>query len=84
VTYLDIDLSNTPAFLEQGLCAQTDPEAFFPEQGASASPAKAVCRRCDFRAECLDWALDHHEKGVWGGTTDHERRQLKRDRRTAA
>jgi hypothetical protein len=39
---------------ERSLCAQTDPEAFFPEKGGSTREAKRVCMSCDVRSECLD------------------------------
>lgn len=61
-----------------GLCAQTDPELFHPEQGGSPAKAKAVCAKCDVREQCLQWALDHDERnGVWGGLSGRERRKLK-------
>ena len=64
---------------ERALCAQTDPEAFFPEKGFSTREAKAVCMSCEVRAECLEYALVNDESfGVWGGTSERERRKLKR------
>ena len=64
---------------ERALCAQTDPEAFFPEKGGSTREAKKVCRACDVRAECLEYALSHDERfGIWGGMSERERRRLKR------
>jgi WhiB family redox-sensing transcriptional regulator len=61
------------------LCAQTDPEAFFPDKGESPRPAKRVCARCEVRAECLQYALDHGERfGIWGGLSERERRALTR------
>lgn len=69
------------------LCAETDPEAFFPEKGGSTLPAKQVCRGCEVRAECLDYALTHDDAGrfgVWGGFSERERRYLKRQNRPAA
>jgi WhiB family redox-sensing transcriptional regulator len=61
------------------LCAQTDPEAFFPDKGESSAPAKKVCGRCEVRAECLQEALDRNERfGVWGGLSERERRVLAR------
>lgn len=61
------------------LCAQTDPEAFFPEKGGSPRDAKRVCRSCDVRSECLEYALERDERfGIWGGMTERERRHLKR------
>jgi WhiB family redox-sensing transcriptional regulator len=64
---------------DQALCAQTDPEAFFPEKGGSTTAAKRVCRACDVRAECLEFALENDERfGIWGGMSERERRRLKR------
>ena len=64
---------------ERSLCAQTDPEAFFPEKGGSTREAKRVCTGCDVRAECLEYALAHDERfGIWGGLSERERRKLKR------
>ena len=41
---------------ERGLCAQTDPEAFFPEKGGSTREAKRGCLSCDVRSEGLEYA----------------------------
>lgn len=61
------------------ICTQTDPEAFFPEKGGSTREAKAVCKKCTVRAECLDYALDNDEHfGIWGGMSERDRRKLKR------
>jgi WhiB family redox-sensing transcriptional regulator len=74
-----------PAWVADGLCGQVDPEVFFPPKGTPAEPAKAICRACPVRAECLEYALDNHEHhGVWGGTTDDERRALQRARQRRA
>lgn len=62
---------------DSAICRQTDPEAFFPDQGGSTLEAKRVCMGCDVRAECLDYALRNNERfGVWGGTSERERRKL--------
>jgi len=67
------------AWQDRALCAQTDPEAFFPEKGGSTREAKRVCRGCEVRAECLEYALEHDERfGIWGGMSERERRRLKR------
>ena len=64
---------------ERALCAQTDPEAFFPEKGGSTREAKKVCISCEVRVECLEYALDHDERfGIWGGLSERERRRLKK------
>jgi len=64
---------------ERALCAQTDPESFFPEKGGSTREAKKVCLTCDVRSECLEYALGHDERfGIWGGLSERERRKLKK------
>lgn len=64
---------------DQALCAQTDPEAFFPDKGGSTREAKQICGSCEVRAECLGYALEHNEMfGIWGGLSERERRQMKR------
>ena len=64
---------------EQALCAQTDPEAFFPEKGGSTREAKRICVGCDVKGECLEYALGQDERfGIWGGLSERERRRLKR------
>ena len=64
---------------ERALCAQTDPEAFFPEKGGSTREAKKICTGCEVKAECLEYALANDERfGIWGGLSERERRKLKR------
>jgi WhiB family redox-sensing transcriptional regulator len=64
---------------ERALCAQTDPEAFFPEKGGSTREAKRICLGCEVRDECLEYALANDERfGIWGGLSERERRRLKR------
>jgi WhiB family redox-sensing transcriptional regulator len=69
----------TEQWQDRALCAQTDPEAFFPEKGGSTREAKKICQSCEVRAECLEYALAHDERfGIWGGLSERERRRLKR------
>ncbi len=64
---------------ERALCAQTDPEAFFPEKGGSTREAKKVCVGCEVRSQCLEYALANDERfGIWGGLSERERRRLKK------
>jgi WhiB family transcriptional regulator, redox-sensing transcriptional regulator len=71
------------------LCAEL-PEAeadalFFPERGQSSKAAKALCAKCSVRAECLAYALEGGDRfGIWGGTSERERRRLRRGRKTEA
>lgn len=64
---------------ERALCAQTDPEAFFPEKGGSTREAKRICLGCEVKDACLEYALANDERfGIWGGLSERERRRLKR------
>ncbi|MFI7389569.1 WhiB family transcriptional regulator [Streptomyces tendae] len=69
---------------EHAACRTEDPDLFFPigTTGPAAlqtEQAKAVCRTCPVQEQCLRWALDAGQTiGVWGGTSELERRALKR------
>ncbi len=70
---------NPLAWQTDSLCAQTDPEAFFPEKGGSTRDAKKICTSCEVRAQCLDYALQNDERfGIWGGLSERERRKLRK------
>lgn len=63
----------------RALCAQTDPESFFPEKGGSTREAKKICLHCEVKVDCLSYALANDERfGIWGGLSERERRRLKR------
>jgi WhiB family transcriptional regulator, redox-sensing transcriptional regulator len=70
--------------LRGAICKGADPATWFPDakgRGAEkqAELAKAVCRPCPVRTECLRWALDAREEhGIWGGTTADERKRMRR------
>ena len=73
------DYAEVGDWQDRALCAQTDPEAFFPEKGGSTREAKRICASCEVRAECLEFALQNDERfGIWGGLSERERRRLKR------
>ena len=62
-------------------CLGVDPDLFFPERGASTKEAKAVCKGCVVREDCLEFALQNGEKfGIWGGLSERERRRIRRQR----
>lgn len=68
-----------PEWVDRAACAEVGPWLFFPGSGESSDEAKQVCARCDVRAECLKEALaDPTTVGVWGGTTERDRRVLRR------
>src|SRR5215207_2899388 len=49
--------ADAQSWQEQALCAETDPEAFFPEKGGSTREAKKNCTGCEVKAQCLEYAL---------------------------
>jgi WhiB family redox-sensing transcriptional regulator len=71
---------------DSAACRTEDPDLFFPVGTTGPAllqieEAKAICRGCPVRDSCLEWALDNGQTiGVWGGTTETERRSLKRRR----
>jgi WhiB family redox-sensing transcriptional regulator len=75
----DEEVQSELEWQERALCAQTDPEAFFPEKGGSTREAKRVCMSCEVRVQCLDYALENDERfGIWGGLSERERRRVKK------
>jgi WhiB family redox-sensing transcriptional regulator len=68
----------------RALCRDEDPELFFPigttgPAATQVAEAKQVCRRCSVVEDCLDWALETgQDAGVWGATSEDERRLLTR------
>lgn len=65
-------------------CLGVNPDLFYPERGESTREAKAVCKACDVRPDCLEYALKGGEKfGIWGGTSERERRRIRRERKKA-
>lgn len=66
-------------------CRDADPAIFYPEHGAPAKPARALCDSCMVRRACLEYALDAVERhGIWGGLTEEERRPIRGARRRGA
>lgn len=80
-----------PDFVSNGSapCASADPEAFFPDRGGTIGvyemrAAKRICSPCQYRVACLEWALSNRETGIWGGTTELDRRRIRKARRESA
>lgn len=65
-------------------CAGKDTEMFFPEAGKEflrrVGEAKAVCNKCPIVADCLNWAIENDEQGIWGASTYEERKRINRRR----
>lgn len=68
----------------EAACRDEDPELFFPigDTGPALhqiEEAKTVCNGCAVIKECLEWALEtHQDAGVWGGTSEDDRREIRR------
>ena len=68
----------------QAACSSVDPDLFFPVGVTGPAvdqiaAAKAVCETCRVQKFCLDFAITtNQEYGVWGGTSEEERRVLRR------
>ena len=78
-------LEDQPAWRIKAECRGVDPHRFFPERGEPVRFAKAMCRVCPVRDECLQYALDNSiEYGVWGGTTHRQRQRLRSAQRARA
>jgi WhiB family redox-sensing transcriptional regulator len=74
---------------DRAICHGADPELFFPlgysgEFTPQIEQAKAICGRCPIRESCLEEALTGHLTGIWGGTTDEERRRIRYRRHATA
>lgn len=69
---------------EKASCRSVDPDLFFPVGTTGIAlvqieHAKSVCQQCDVKQACLDFAIQtNQESGVWGGTSEEERRKLRR------
>jgi WhiB family transcriptional regulator, redox-sensing transcriptional regulator len=78
------------SWMSRGACRGEDPALFFPlsQSGSSMRQierARAICRRCPVLTTCLRYAMDTHQEGIWGATTDDERRAMRQSaRRNAA
>lgn len=68
-------------WMAEGLCAQTDPHLWCPDDGQTTRTAVTFCCRCPVMTRCLQYALQRRERyGVWGGCTVRQRRELLRRR----
>ncbi len=69
-------------WMREGKCRDMDPDVFFPSDGVGVQVAQRVCNDCPAKAPCLEYALALRiNEGVWGGTSERERRRLQRHRR---
>jgi len=70
-----------PIFDGDAACAETDPDAFYPEKGGSTGATKQICAGCEIRLQCLQWSMDNNEQhGTWAGVSETQRKRLLRER----
>ncbi len=75
----------TQPWMEQASCRGANPDTFYPVSEDLAGPALKICASCPVREACLEYAIVAREtEGVWGGTTEKERRRIIRLRRKSA
>lgn len=79
VTLDQIEATHPPTFWPAAACRDLPPDWFHPDRGESLVEARTVCATCAVRPDCLLWAVTNNERfGVWGGTSERERRRIKR------
>ena len=78
-TELLLLLEDERPWVSYAACRDSDPDLFFPGPDGDTSKAIRICNSCAVREQCLDYALTVRERyGVWGGTTERERRRILR------
>jgi WhiB family redox-sensing transcriptional regulator len=69
-------------WLASGRCRDMPVETFFPSDGAGVEAARRICAACPVKEPCREYALANRiAQGVWGGTSERQRRRLVRSRR---
>lgn len=72
-------------WMSEGNCNQVPPSMFFPSDGVGVDLARKICQDCPVKGPCLEYALVNRiDHGVWGGTSERERRRILRQRRLTA
>jgi WhiB family transcriptional regulator, redox-sensing transcriptional regulator len=70
-----------PREVEEGAaCIGYPLSAFFANQGV-VPHGRSICLVCPVKAPCLEYAMTHRVKGVWGGMTERDRDRLKAKRK---
>jgi WhiB family transcriptional regulator, redox-sensing transcriptional regulator len=69
-------------WMNDGSCRNHPPDVFFPSDGVGVTVAQRICGSCPVRRTCLEYALENRiDHGVWGGTSERERRRILKRRR---
>jgi hypothetical protein len=69
-----------PWQFEGAICSQIDTEFYFPDQNKVTEEnkkVKAMCNGCQWKQECLTYALHYSVVGIWGGTSTRERQSIR-------
>jgi WhiB family redox-sensing transcriptional regulator len=73
---------NDTDWMGDGNCRNHPPSVFFPSDGVGVDRARTICATCPVSAPCLEYALANRiDHGVWGGTSERERRRILKRRR---
>jgi WhiB family transcriptional regulator, redox-sensing transcriptional regulator len=71
-------------WVDRAACRDLDTNIWYATRGESLNLARAICADCPVRRACLDYAIDNHEShGVWGGTSERQRRRIRHQRLVA-
>lgn len=71
------DIGRDLTWMRFGLCRGVDPDVFFPTDIHGVIEARRICDQCPARAACLDYAVENRlEHGIWGGTSERERKKI--------
>ncbi|HUB42819.1 MAG TPA: WhiB family transcriptional regulator [Streptosporangiaceae bacterium] len=76
--------SATPSLDEwhaRGMCVGADPEIFFPSRGDPGTEARQICASCGVREDCLKYATEADELGIWAGLDQQQRRAVRKKQR---
>jgi WhiB family redox-sensing transcriptional regulator len=71
-------MNKTPPWYKDSLCKDLPTKLWYQFDAEKDKFAKKICNRCPVRTQCLQFALDNHETGVWGGLNDMDRKRLRR------
>jgi WhiB family redox-sensing transcriptional regulator len=81
IAMLSADSPFLDNWCDRGLCVGADPDTFFPSHGAPGTEAMNLCTDCPVREDCLEYATEADEFGIWGGLDQGERRNRRRKQR---
>ncbi len=85
MAHCDVCIGMESNWMAEGLCNEQPPSLFFPSDGVGVEVAKKICAECPAKEPCLEYALANRiDHGVWGGTSERQRRRILKARRTAA